>query len=125
MSQGNGEIRNSIKSLREMINLREVVTSKCLGSPPVDRDRRNAHPGFSAQQSGSKIQRHIKAELAGIHLTYRAAEYNGRKAQWLYAQRYPRKETPSHAFLALLPHRLSDSVSFILHIQEVTELDLI
>ncbi|GFW76679.1 hypothetical protein TNCV_4943961 [Trichonephila clavipes] len=24
----------------------QVVTPKCLGGPPVDRDRRNAHPDF-------------------------------------------------------------------------------
>ncbi|GFS89697.1 hypothetical protein TNCV_3787371 [Trichonephila clavipes] len=33
-----------------------MVTPKCLGRPPVDRDRRNAHPGFK----GSVTQKSLK-----------------------------------------------------------------
>ncbi|GFS83982.1 hypothetical protein TNCV_2363941 [Trichonephila clavipes] len=37
----------------------EAVTPKCLNGPPVDRDRRKAHPGCSAMDStfGLLIQR--------------------------------------------------------------------
>ncbi|GFW09411.1 hypothetical protein TNCV_2266701, partial [Trichonephila clavipes] len=47
------------------------------------------------------MERYTNAELADMHLTYEAAGRSERTIQWLYAQRYPRKQTPNHAFLAL------------------------
>ncbi|GFS94127.1 hypothetical protein NPIL_252331 [Nephila pilipes] len=43
-----------------------------------------------------------------MHLENGAADCNGRAVQRLYAQRYPRRKTPSHAFFALLRLRFQD-----------------
>ncbi|GFV26399.1 hypothetical protein TNCV_5087121 [Trichonephila clavipes] len=40
------EIKDEVEMwFRQQANL-QAVTPKCLGRPPVDRDQRNAHPGF-------------------------------------------------------------------------------
>lgn len=64
------------------------------------------------------MERFTNAELADMHLAYGAADCNGRAAQRLYAQRYPRRQTPGHAYFARLHQRLSDKGSFIGDTQE-------
>ncbi|GFX55309.1 DUF4817 domain-containing protein [Trichonephila clavipes] len=65
------------------------------------------------QKSGSSTARYKIAEFADMHLTYGAFDSNGQAAK-----RYLRDQTPSHAFLALLHKRLSDSRPFVLDTQE-------
>ncbi|GBM39900.1 hypothetical protein AVEN_250221-1 [Araneus ventricosus] len=73
---------------------------------------------FACRQSGGKMERCTNAELVDMHLAYGTADCNGRAAQRLYAQRYTRRQTPSHAFFARLHQRLSDSGSFIVDTQQ-------
>ncbi|GFV63549.1 hypothetical protein TNCV_4389141 [Trichonephila clavipes] len=43
-------------------------------------------------QSGKKMERYTKAELADMHLTYRTADCNGQAAWRLYQKYYLRKQ---------------------------------
>ncbi|GFV77062.1 DUF4817 domain-containing protein [Trichonephila clavipes] len=67
---------------------------------------------FVCRQIGSRMEHYTKTELSDMHLAYGAADCNGRATQWLYGQRYPRRQATSHAFFQRLYHRLPDRRSF-------------
>lgn len=58
------------------------------------------------------MERYTNSELADMHLAYGAAGCNGRAAQRLYAERYPNRQIPCHAFFARVHQRLSTTGSF-------------
>ncbi|GFU59269.1 hypothetical protein TNCV_4197931 [Trichonephila clavipes] len=55
-------------SLRSYV---KVVTPKCLGGPPVDRDRLNAYPGHKGSET--------EAGEVGNYLKYESAESSARE----------------------------------------------
>ncbi|PSN56415.1 hypothetical protein C0J52_09522 [Blattella germanica] len=52
------------------------------------------------------------AEYADMMLLYGEARCNGRAARQLYAERYPRRRTPSHSLFATVYQRATETGTF-------------
>jgi len=58
------------------------------------------------------MERYTWIELSDMHLTYGAANCNGRAAQRLYQQRYPGRRIPHHSIFESIHRHLRENGSF-------------
>lgn len=64
------------------------------------------------------MHRYSYAEMADIHLTYGAANGNGREAARLYAERFPQRRHPHHSTFPSVDRRLRETGTFRPHLAD-------
>ncbi|GFW85860.1 hypothetical protein TNCV_855091 [Trichonephila clavipes] len=65
------------------------------------------------------MKSYTNAELPDMHLGYESSDCNGHTTKRLHTEWYSKRQTPSHAFFAVLLQRLSEYGSFIMDTQEL------